>query len=300
MKALKLIDVSEHNQKIDWAQARIHIDGVIIRCGYGMNMKSQDDLWWKYNADECTRLGIPFGVYLYSYANTDEKSRSEAAHVLRLIKGYKLSYPVYLDLEEQVSPDTRAHAVRGARIFADIVESAVYWVGIYANENWYKTVIGSALDRYTKWVAKYSSKAPDVPNVDIWQYTSSGRVPGLFGNGGNVDVNHCYHDFSAGSDGGDNKVDTTIPTITVDGGIYMFKPENVKMGSQGTSVLLLQEILKAREIYKGELDRNSGSQTVAAINAYQSLRRSQGVEVGTSGCNDGCCGPAMWRDLIAL
>lgn len=300
MKALKLIDVSEHNQKIDWAQARIHIDGVIIRCGYGMNMKSQDDLWWKYNADECTRLGIPFGVYLYSYANTDEKSRSEAAHVLRLIKGYKLSYPVYLDLEEQVSPDTRAHAVRGARIFADIVESAGYWVGIYANENWYKTVIGSALDRYTKWVAKYSSKAPDVPNVDIWQYTSSGRVPGLFGNGGNVDVNHCYRDFSAGSDGGDNKVDTTIPTITVDGGIYMFKPENVKMGSQGTSVLLLQEILKAREIYKGELDRNSGSQTVAAINAYQSLRRSQGVEVGTSGCNDGCCGPAMWRDLIAL
>ena len=80
----------------------------------------------------------------------------------------------------------------------------------------------------------------------------------------------------------------------------MFKPENVKMGSQGTSVLLLQEILKAREIYKGELDRSSGSQTVAAINAYQSLRRSQGVEVGTSGCNDGCCGPAMWRDLIAL
>lgn len=80
----------------------------------------------------------------------------------------------------------------------------------------------------------------------------------------------------------------------------MFEPQNVKMGSQGTSVLLLQEILKARDIYKGELDRSSGSQTVAAINAYQSLRRSQGVEVGTNGTNDGCCGPAMWRDLIAL
>ena len=181
-----------NNQKINWELAKKHIDGAIIRCGYGMDMPGQDDLWWKHNADECTRLGIPFGVYLYSYANTDEKSRSEAAHVLRLIKGYKLSYPVYLDLEEQASPDTRPHAVRGARIFADIIESAGYWVGIYANENWYKTVIGSSLDRYTKWVAKYSSKAPDVPNVDIWQYSSSGSVPGI---SGKVDLNYCYKDY---------------------------------------------------------------------------------------------------------
>lgn len=296
--ALKIIDVSEHNQKIDWDKAKHHIDGTIIRCGYGMDMKSQDDLWWKYNADECTRLGIPFGVYLYSYADTDTKSKSEAAHVLRLIEGYRLSYPVYLDLEEEHKPDTRAYAVRGAKIFADIVEGAGHVVGIYANENWYKTIIGSALDKYTKWVAKYSTKAPDVPNVDIWQYTSSGSVPGLTGNGGRVDVNYCYRDFSAGSSDGGKKEDTA--TITIDGGIYMFKPENVKMGSQGTSVLLLQEILKARDIYKGELDRSSGSQTVAAINAYQSLRRSQGVEVGTNGTNDGCCGPTMWRDLIAI
>lgn len=299
MKTLKIIDVSEHNQKINWEQARCHIDGAIIRCGYGMDMVSQDDLWWKYNADECTRLSIPFGVYLYSYADTDTKSRSEAAHVLRLIKGYKLSYPVYLDLEEEHSPDTRPHAVRGAKIWADIVEAAGYQVGIYANENWYKTIIGKGLDKYTKWVAKYSNKAPDVPNVDIWQYTSSGSVPGLTGNGGKVDVNHCYRDFSIGSNGG-NKPDTTTQTLKVDGGKYMFEPKNVKMGSQGTSVLLLQEILKARELYKGELDRSSGSQTVEAINAYQSLRRSQGVEVGTNGHNDGCCGPAMWRDLIAL
>ncbi len=48
------------------------------------------------------------------------------------------------------------------QIFADIVEAAGYTVGIYANENWYKTIIGSALDKYTKWVAKYSSKAPKV------------------------------------------------------------------------------------------------------------------------------------------
>ena len=201
MKTLKVIDVSEHNQKINWEQARNHIDGAIIRCGYGMDMVSQDDKYWKYNADECTRLGIPFGTYLYSYADTDTKSRSEAAHVMRLIKGYKLSYPVYLDLEEE-KDGTKRQAVRGAKIFADIVEDAGYQVGIYANENWYKTIIGRALDKYTKWVAKYSSKAPDIPDVDIWQYTSSGSVPGLTGNGGRVDVNHCYRDFASEITGG--------------------------------------------------------------------------------------------------
>lgn len=288
--ALRIIDVSEHNQKINWEQARNHIDGAILRCGYGMDMKSQDDLWWKYNADECTRLGIPFGVYLYSYANTDEKSRSEATHVLRLIKGYKLSYPVYLDLEEQASPDTRPHAVRGAKIFADIIEEAGYWCGIYANENWYKTVIGSALDKYTKWVAKYSSKAPDVPNVDIWQYSSSGSVPGV---SGRVDMNYCYRDL-AGEIAGK-------PTAeNVKEGRYMFKPENVMNGSQGASALLLQRILKGMGIYKGNLDGDSRGQTVTAINAYQTQRRKQGIEVGTNGRNDGCCGPAMWRDIIGI
>lgn len=286
---LKIIDVSEHNQKINWEQAKKHIDGAIIRCGYGMDQRNQDDLWWKYNADECTRLGIPFGVYLYSYADTDDKSRSEAAHVLRLIRGYKLSYPVYYDLEEE-KDGTRRQAVRGAKIFADIVEAAGYWVGIYANENWYKTIIGKSLDKYTKWVAKYSSKAPDVPNVDIWQYSSSGSVPGV---GGRVDMNYCYRDLVAEIAG--------KPTAeNVKEERYMFKPKNVLMGSQGASALLLQEILKARGIYKGNLDGDSGSQTVAAINAYQSQRRKQGVEVGTNGRNDGCCGPAMWRDIIGI
>lgn len=215
---MRIIDVSEHNQKINWEQAKNHIDGAIIRCGYGMNMKSQDDLWWKYNADECTRLGIPFGTYLYSYADTDTKSRSEAAHVLRLIKGYKLSYPVYLDLEEEHSPDTRPHAVRGAGIFAGILEAAGYQVGIYANESWYKRTIGSALDKYTKWVAKYSSKAPDVPDVDIWQYTSSGSVPGI---SGKVDLNYCYKDYVGDETPVDNKQETSIGNSVIrDGQIH--------------------------------------------------------------------------------
>ena len=154
----RLIDVSEFNGTIDWeAVKETEIEGVIIRCGYGNDIVSQDDVKWKYNADECTRLGIPFGVYLYSYATTDAQSRSEAAHVLRLIRDYRLSYPVYLDLEQV---GTENHAIAGARIFGNLIENAGYFVGVYANQYWFTTVIGSALDQYTKWCAKYSLIRP--------------------------------------------------------------------------------------------------------------------------------------------
>ena len=89
-----LIDVSEHNGKIDWETVKNYIDGAIIRCGYGMDETNQDDKQWKRNVAECERLGISFGVYLYSYATSKEKAKSEAQHVLRLINGHTLSYPV--------------------------------------------------------------------------------------------------------------------------------------------------------------------------------------------------------------
>ena len=145
-----LIDVSEHQGQIDWEKVKPHIEGAILRCGYGSNIAEQDDGQWKRNADECTRLGIPFGVYIYSYADSVEKAKSEAEHVLRLVKGYKLSYPIYLDLEEN---GTQKGAIERANIFGDIIEKAGYWCGVYANLNWWENYL-VGLERFTKWVAQ--------------------------------------------------------------------------------------------------------------------------------------------------
>lgn len=216
--ALKVIDVSYHNGKIDWAKVKASgVDGAIIRCGFGSNMSSQDDTQWKRNADECTRLGIPFGTYLYSYANTEAKARSEAEHVLRLVKGYKLSYPIYYDLEE---PGTKSGAVNRMKIFADIIEDAGYWCGLYCNKDWWDTTLKSLGDRYTKWIARYNSTL-GMSGVDMWQYTSSGSVSGI---SGRVDLNHCYRDFpkeisgssSGGSSGGSTTGSTTPSGSTLD------------------------------------------------------------------------------------
>lgn len=187
-----LIDVSEHQGKIDWEKTRHHIDGAILRCGYGSDYEEQDDEQFRRNADECTRLGIPFGVYLYSYAKSVEQAKSEAAHALRLIKPYKLSYPVYLDLEES---GTAEGAVERAIVFGDIIEKAGCWCGIYANLYWWEMILKKGLERFTKWVAQYNVACEyDGANLDIWQFTSKGNVPGIYGN---VDVNECYRDFPA-------------------------------------------------------------------------------------------------------
>lgn len=190
MTKLRVIDVSEHQGTINWDAVKGNIDGAILRCGYGDNIASQDDKQWKRNADECTRLGIPFGVYIYSYAANDDQARSEAEHALRLVKGYKLSYPIYLDLEEA---GTEAGAIQRANIFGDIIEKAGYWCGIYANTNWWTNYL-VGLERFVKWVAQYNSTCTYKGKYDIWQYTSSGSISGI---AGGVDLNHCYRDYPA-------------------------------------------------------------------------------------------------------
>ena len=203
-----LIDVSEHQGKIDWEKARYHIDGAILRCGYGIDCEEQDDEQFKRNADECTRLGIPFGVYLYSYAKTNMQAKLEADHVLRLIKPYKLSYPVYLDLEES---GTAEGAVERAIIFGDIIEEAGYWCGVYANLYWWEAILKKGLERFTKWVAQYYTKCEYTgSHLDIWQYSSKGNVPGI---SGNVDMNECYRDFPAEILGGVEEVKPAKKTV---------------------------------------------------------------------------------------
>ena len=177
-----VIDVSHHQGTVDWEAVKAAgVEGAIIRCGYGMDQADQDDRKWKRNADECTRLGIPFGADLYSYADSTAKAQSEAQHAIRLLTGYKLSYPVYYDLEEA---GTESGAEERARIFCEAVKAAGYMPGVYANKNWWDNYL-SGLTEYTRWVARYNSDLG--MEADMWQYTSGGSVAGITGR---VDLNH--------------------------------------------------------------------------------------------------------------
>lgn len=191
----KLIDVSQWNGGINWQAVKDAGWHAIIRVGYGSDYYDQDDWTANQNMDECERLGIPYGVYLYSYATNDDMARSEAQHILRMIQGRNLSYPVYLDVEE---PGTEWYARRACEVVGPIIEAAGYWFGIYSATSWWNAYLGGLENQYTRWLANWGVPAPPL-SCDIWQYTSDEVGPGC---SGRTDCNIVYRDFPAEIRGG--------------------------------------------------------------------------------------------------
>ena len=188
------IDVSEHQKRIDWDRVKAAgVDFAIIRCGYGDDVSYQDDKQWKRNVAECERLGIPYGVYLYSYAYNAEMARSEAEHALRLLEGHTPAYPVYYDLEDNSALEEDADFAELASIFCNTLADAGYKVGVYANLNWWNNhLTDPVFDQWERWVAQYNTACHYKGSYRLWQATSSGHVDGIEGR---VDINYefnCY------------------------------------------------------------------------------------------------------------
>ena len=198
---LKGIDVSNANGLIDWDKLKGNIDFAILRCGFGSDMASQDDEQWVHNVAECNRLGIPWGAYLYSYAMSTAEAESEAAHALRLLKGLKPAYPVYIDMEDADGYKTKRGGISKqmatdiCRIFCERVTAAGYIAGVYANKDWAVNRLDMAqLAAWPFWLAQYNDKVTYTGKYDMWQYSSNGTMPGI---SGRVDLNYCYKDFAA-------------------------------------------------------------------------------------------------------
>ena len=235
----KGIDVSYHNGTIDWKRVKqSEVEYAIIRCGYGTNDKSQDDKKWEENVKGCTDNNIPYGVYLYSYADTVEKASSEADHAIRLLQGKKLKYPVYYDLEEdklrdKISKQTIADI---AQTFCDKLSAKGYTVGIYANKDWFTNYLtDSRFNNWTKWVAQYNTVCNYKGKYDMWQCSSTGRVPGI---SGNVDLNYSYSPFENSYGGGNtnnggitNKYSDGLNEI--EGELYYFKNNRIDTSYSG-------------------------------------------------------------------
>ena len=199
----KGIDVSEHNGKIDWERVKKSgVEFAIIRCGYGQDLKEQDDKEWINNVTECERLGIPYGVYLYSYADTVKKAQGEAKHVLRLLKGHTPTYPIYYDLEDEKMTLPLSKSLKGkiAKEFCDTLSDNGYKVGIYSNLNWWNNYLTDDVfdnPSWSKWVAQYNSHCDYKETYDIWQATSIGKIDGIEGN---VDINFLMRNIQTNNE----------------------------------------------------------------------------------------------------
>lgn len=182
------IDVSKHNGVVDFAKVKkAGIDFVIIRCGYGGNLAVQDDIKFETNYKNAKANGLKVGVYLYSYVKSRAGAESEADHVIRLLKGKEIDFPVWLDLEDETIKmcDWNTLAV----IFANRIQKAGFECGIYTFAGALNK-IDKIKDHYPIWIAKWGQnngkQSIKNPGYDMWQYTSRGVVPGV---NGLVDMN---------------------------------------------------------------------------------------------------------------
>lgn len=194
------IDVSKHNGTIDWnAVKNSGVSYVIIRCGYRGSTAGAliEDPMFKSNIQGATKAGLKIGIYFFTQATNEVEAVEEASMVLSLIKGYNISYPVFLDVEatsgnngraDGISVDTRTAVCKA---FCQTIQNSGYKAGIYANKTWLNEKINApSLTGYKIWLAQYAaSPTYSRTKYDMWQYSSKGRVSGI---SGNVDMNISY------------------------------------------------------------------------------------------------------------
>lgn len=234
---MKGIDVSKWNGDIDWQKVlNSDVDFAIIRCGYGDNITSQDDAFWQKNATECEKYGIPYGVYIYSYAQTTKQALSEADHVLRLVKGRKLTFPIYYDMEDKTQEKlTTTQRGELATTFLNEISKAGYPCGVYANLNWWNNLLPETLGANTtmyKWVAQYNNVGTTYKgSYQMWQCTSQGRVDGIYGD---VDINFWFGEYDK------DKLLSYIPPKAVPKKVTAPKNTKIKSIKKGTKKLTVK------------------------------------------------------------
>ena len=201
------IDVSKYNGDIDWQKvADEGVSFAIIRCGYRGSSTGVivEDPYYRRNIEGALKAGLDVGVYFFTQALDEKEAIEEASAVLSLLKGYKISYPIFIDSEsaggkgraDDLSVTARSKALQA---FCETVRNSGKKAGIYASKNWFNNrldISKLSADNIT-WLAEYADKPTYGATYQIWQYSSAGRIPGIEGR---VDMNLSYLDIDVSDD----------------------------------------------------------------------------------------------------
>lgn len=199
------IDVSKNNGVLDWDTIKnSEIDYAIIRVGYGSDIEQQDDVQAIRNMQECDRLGIPYGVYLYSYALSTNEATSEANHAVRMVQGFNPTLGIWFDMEDAdgYKEEHGINVYESRELLTDICDTfcsaiveAGYTTGIYANKDyWDNVLLQEHLADFPVWLAHWRIDEPSMACL-MWQYTSNGEVSG---SSPRTDLNYYYGELPEG------------------------------------------------------------------------------------------------------
>lgn len=235
------IDVSKHNGHLDWEYLKsCGIDFAIIRVGVGENIESQDDPEARYNIDECKRLNIPWGVYIYSYGTSDNDGYDEAQHMLRVLDGDIPPLGCWTDQEDSdinwLRTEHGLDLTDGTvdRIIANFSEEIhnttdINIVGVYASHNWLTNYID--MDYISQlelpiWEAHYNGelcKCLDGTVIRQVNNNCNGVIGGIGSIDCNVIVDETFERLITNITGeSDNKYDLSLEELLINtlNGVY--------------------------------------------------------------------------------
>lgn len=186
------VDISEMNGNVDFAALKgAGVKFVIIRCGYGSDFAHQDDARFFENVGKAEAAGMPWGTYLYSYAQNVEMAKSEAAHTLRLLNGRRPAYGVWYDVEDPQQAQCSLPPI--CRAYCEALEAAGCYVGVYSMLAWWQGKLNDpSLDCYDKWVAHWAGACGYSGGHGMWQFTDRLQIGGK-----GFDGDWAYKDYPA-------------------------------------------------------------------------------------------------------
>lgn len=189
------IDVSQWQGNIDWQQVKsAGVEFALIRVG-GRGSAQEGKVYFDDNAQKnyqgATAAGIDVGCYFFSQALSVEEALEEAQYLLSQIEGWQITMPIVFDweyIDDGRTSQTSAQTIMAcAKAFCDEIAAAGHTPMVYFN---YRMLAnGFNLEQmadYHFWLAHYDAEMDFPYRVDMWQYSATGKVPGI---AGNVDMN---------------------------------------------------------------------------------------------------------------
>ena len=190
------IDVSAFQGNIDWQQvADSGIRFAMLRLGYrGYGQKGTlvKDEYIDANLKGAREAGLSIGAYFFSQATDLQEVDEEIDFMLEILGDNQLDMPIVFDWE--YISDTARTAHVDAQTLTDMtlyfcknMEEKGFSPMVYFN--WHQAdnlMYLKDLEEYPFWLAFYADRMVYPYKVEMWQWTNTGKVPGI---SGDVDIN---------------------------------------------------------------------------------------------------------------
>ena len=219
---VKGIDISYANKNLDFVRLKAAgVSFAIIRTGY----REETDVMFESHITGAKAAGINVGAYCYCMASTPEEARKEAEHAISVVKPYKLSYPLFYDMEDASLFDlSKTKLTNIALAFLETVEAAGCRAGLYANPSWLENKLNRdrILGKYDLWLACWTEDPKVAPAYQYGQKMWQWGADELDGSNGRIDGNICYVDYPALIGAEDDAEGGELPYVPAVGDIVLF------------------------------------------------------------------------------